>query len=109
MNRVDAPNGGPFSAMSCPSLQRASLFIIIVSNRAQPVHRLLAFNVAGTLPFGVCAGAIETFEADKEVYLVMRLCTGGDLHTRAPYSEKAVVDIISKVRFARFRAATNCP
>lgn len=46
-------------------------------------------------------GAIETFEANKEVYLVMKLCTGGDLHTRAPYSEKAVVNIISKVRRVR--------
>lgn len=44
------------------------------------------------------AGAIETFEADKEVYLVMKLCTGGDLHMRAPYSEKAAADIVSKVR-----------
>lgn len=43
------------------------------------------------------AGAIETFESDKEVYLVMRLCTGGDLHRRAPYAEAAVVDIITKV------------
>lgn len=44
------------------------------------------------------AGAIETFESDKEVYLVMRLCTGGDLHRRAPYAEAAVVDIITKVK-----------
>ncbi|CAM9531052.1 unnamed protein product [Ectocarpus sp. 12 AP-2014] len=41
--------------------------------------------------------AIETFESDKEVYLVMRLCTGGDLHRRAPYAEAAVVDIITKL------------
>ncbi|CAM9623961.1 unnamed protein product, partial [Ectocarpus fasciculatus] len=41
--------------------------------------------------------AIETFESDKEVYLVMKLCTGGDLHRRAPYAEAAVVDIISKL------------
>ncbi|CAN0254397.1 unnamed protein product, partial [Ectocarpus sp. 12 AP-2014] len=41
--------------------------------------------------------AIETFESDKEVYLVMRLCTGGDLHRRAPYTEAAVVDIITKL------------
>ncbi|CBN76109.1 n/a [Ectocarpus siliculosus] len=41
--------------------------------------------------------AIETFESDKEVYLVMRLCTGGDLHRRAPYAESAVVDIITKL------------
>ncbi|CAM9141805.1 unnamed protein product [Pylaiella littoralis] len=41
--------------------------------------------------------AIETFEANKEVYLVMKLCTGGDLRSRAPYTERAVVDIIAKL------------
>lgn len=42
-------------------------------------------------------GAIETFEDNKEVYLVMKLCTGGDLRSRAPYTERTVVDIIAKV------------
>ncbi|CAM9097325.1 unnamed protein product, partial [Hapterophycus canaliculatus] len=41
--------------------------------------------------------AIETFESDKEVYLIMKLCMGGDLHSRAPYSEKAAADIITKL------------
>ncbi|CAM9116176.1 unnamed protein product [Scytosiphon promiscuus] len=41
--------------------------------------------------------AIETFEADKEVYLIMKLCTGGDLHSRTPYTEKAAADIITKL------------
>ena len=41
-------------------------------------------------------GAIETFESDRMVYLVLKLCTGGDLRTRAPYSEKAGAEIIIK-------------
>eukprot|EP00904_Undaria_pinnatifida_P000932 jgi/Undpi1/1083/HiC_scaffold_10.g04546.m1 len=40
--------------------------------------------------------AIETFESDRMVYLVMKLCTGGDLRSRAPYTEKDAADIIIK-------------
>lgn len=44
----------------------------------------------------VTPGAIETFESDRMVYLVMKLCTGGDLRSRAPYTEKDAADIIIK-------------
>ena len=46
---------------------------------------------------------METFETDRRVYLVMKLCNGGDLRTRSPYSEKAVARIISKVRWYGFK------
>lgn len=31
------------------------------------------------------------------MYLIMKLCTGGDLRARTPYSEKAVANIVTKV------------
>ena len=49
------------------------------------------------LPGTCMAGAIETFEADQRVYLVMKLCTGGNLRARCPYTEEAVARIITKV------------
>lgn len=54
-------------------------------------------------------GAIETFESEKEVYLIMKLCTGGDLHRRAPYTEKAAADIITKVRGEKARPCAILP
>lgn len=41
--------------------------------------------------------AIETFEEERQMYLIMKLCTGGDLRARTPYSEKAVANIVTKL------------
>ena len=37
---------------------------------------------------------IETFEFRSQIYLVMELCSGGDLYTRDPYSEEQAARII---------------
>jgi calcium-dependent protein kinase len=34
---------------------------------------------------------------NKEIYLVLEYCSGGDLYTRAPYSEKEAARIVSKL------------
>mmetsp|Transcript_3989 Transcript_3989/g.4621 ORF Transcript_3989/g.4621 Transcript_3989/m.4621 type:complete len:567 (-) Transcript_3989:194-1894(-) len=41
--------------------------------------------------------AYETFEESKHIYLVMELCSGGDLYQRAPYSEIEAAKIIQKL------------
>ncbi|CAM9601238.1 unnamed protein product [Discosporangium mesarthrocarpum] len=38
--------------------------------------------------------AIETFESKRRVYLVMELCTGGDLTRRGPYTETVAAHLI---------------
>ncbi|CAM9900074.1 unnamed protein product [Choristocarpus tenellus] len=41
--------------------------------------------------------AIETFESKRRVFLIMKLCTGGDLTKRAPYTENVAVSLITKI------------
>lgn len=88
-----------FSLLALPLL-------IHLRGRVSYMHMML--QSANNLPkLGCCpppvilalfAGAIETFQVNDQVHLVMKLCTGGDLRTRAPYSEKPVADIIAKVK-----------
>jgi calcium-dependent protein kinase len=40
---------------------------------------------------------IETFNHRNQVFMVMELCTGGDLYTRDPYTEEEAARIISSV------------
>ena len=37
------------------------------------------------------------YEYDKQMYIVLELCDGGDLYTRSPYSEAASATIIKKL------------
>lgn len=37
------------------------------------------------------------FENKQQIYVVMELCSGGDLYHRLPYSEKAAAAITGKV------------
>lgn len=39
--------------------------------------------------------AIETFHFHKRLFLVLELCSGGDLYTRDPYSEREALRIVS--------------
>jgi serine/threonine protein kinase len=39
----------------------------------------------------------ETFEKKKEIHLVLEYCSGGDLHQRAPYTEKASANIVKQI------------
>jgi serine/threonine protein kinase len=41
--------------------------------------------------------AFEVFENKHQIYVVMELCSGGDLYRRLPYSEKAAAAIAGKV------------
>lgn len=41
--------------------------------------------------------AIETFEHRRQLYVVMELCTGGDLYTRDPYTEEEAARITRMV------------
>ena len=41
--------------------------------------------------------AFEVFENKQQIYVVMELCSGGDLYHRLPYSEKAAAAITGKV------------
>lgn len=37
------------------------------------------------------------FETKHQMYMVLELCDGGDLHQRAPYSEKESASIAGKL------------
>jgi serine/threonine protein kinase len=37
------------------------------------------------------------FDNKRQIYIVLELCDGGDLYTRAPYSEKASASIVAKL------------
>ncbi|CAM9795306.1 unnamed protein product [Chrysoparadoxa australica] len=41
--------------------------------------------------------AHETFTSSRRIYLIMELCTGGDLSARAPYKEKEAIVIMRKL------------
>lgn len=41
--------------------------------------------------------ALEVYDNKKQIYVVLELCDGGDLYTRAPYSEKASASIVGKL------------
>jgi len=40
---------------------------------------------------------IELFSRRREIYLIMQLCTGGDLYKRAPYSENEAARIVAMI------------
>ncbi len=40
---------------------------------------------------------IETFSRKRQLFVVMELCSGGDLYTRDPYSEQEAANIIGKL------------
>jgi calcium-dependent protein kinase len=39
--------------------------------------------------------AIETFEHRQQIFVIMELCSGGDLYTRDPYTEEEAARITS--------------
>eukprot|EP00934_Nitzschia_sp_Nitz4_P009415 Nitzschia sp. Nitz4//scaffold133_size116822//56256//65702//NITZ4_003807-RA/size116822-snap-gene-0.16-mRNA-1//-1//CDS//3329535396//9405//frame0 len=41
--------------------------------------------------------AIETFEHKKEIFIIMELCSGGDLYARDPYTEEQAARIVSSI------------
>jgi len=41
--------------------------------------------------------AIETFEHSNQIFIVMELCSGGDLYSRDPYTEEQAARIISAI------------
>ncbi|CAM9170181.1 unnamed protein product, partial [Phaeothamnion confervicola] len=55
--------------------------------------------------------AIETFESRRRVYLVMELCSGGDLTKRGPYSEgraaATVLKMVSAVAYMHSRGVCH--
>jgi len=42
----------------------------------------------------------ETFDRKEEMNLVLEFCSGGDLHRRAPYTEKNAAEIVKKILLA---------
>lgn len=41
--------------------------------------------------------AIETFEHRNQIFIIMELCSGGDLYSRDPYSEEQAARIVSSI------------
>mmetsp|Transcript_13686 Transcript_13686/g.19991 ORF Transcript_13686/g.19991 Transcript_13686/m.19991 type:complete len:523 (+) Transcript_13686:87-1655(+) len=52
--------------------------------------------------------AYETFESRRQIFVVMELCSGGDLYERAPYTEREAAKIVTKLLSAvAFMHANN--
>jgi serine/threonine protein kinase len=41
--------------------------------------------------------ALEVFASRKQIYMVLELCSGGDLYTRSPYSEREAARIVTMI------------
>lgn len=41
--------------------------------------------------------AIETFDYKNRLYMVLEICSGGDLYTREPYTEAAAQSIVKSM------------
>lgn len=41
--------------------------------------------------------AIETFEHRQQIFVIMELCSGGDLYSRDPYTEEEAARITSSI------------
>ena len=41
--------------------------------------------------------AMETYNYKHQIYIVMELCSGGDLYTRDPYSEEEAANITASI------------
>jgi calcium-dependent protein kinase len=41
--------------------------------------------------------AIETFDYKHQLFIVLELCSGGDLYTRDPYTEEAAQRIVTSL------------
>lgn len=54
-------------------------------------------SILKTLDHPNIVKAYEVYESKRNIELVMENCSGGDLHTRAPYSEMDAAKIIGKL------------
>ena len=54
-------------------------------------------EVLKTLDHPNIVRAYESFQKKKNIFLIMEICTGGDLHARHPYTEREAAMIIGKV------------
>jgi serine/threonine protein kinase len=55
--------------------------------------------------------AVETFEWRNDLYLVLELCSGGDLYTRDPYTEpeaaRISLSILNAVAYLHYRGISH--
>lgn len=54
-------------------------------------------DILKTLDHPNVVRAYETFEHKRRIYIVMELCSGGDLHERSPYTEQEAAKIVTKL------------
>ena len=54
-------------------------------------------EILKTLDHAHIVRAIETFEYRQQLFVVMELCSGGDLYARDPYTEEQAARIVTSV------------
>ena len=76
-------------AMKMIILDRISdMFLIELKNEIEILRKLDHPNIVKLY---------EIYDAGSQMYLIMELCSGGDLYTRAPYTEKAAMKIMENL------------
>ena len=74
-----------------------SIILDQVSNETFVKELQNEIEILKTLDHPNICKAIETFEFKKQLYLVLELCSGGDLYTRDPYDEKQARHIVHSI------------
>ena len=93
-----APSSGKLESMSEHTRQYAlkSIQVARVSEEFLDEMRN-EIDILRTLDHPNIVKAYEVFETKRQIHIVMDLCSGGDLYTRGPYSEKQSAAIVGKI------------
>eukprot|EP00586_Coscinodiscus_wailesii_P006348 CAMPEP_0172489768 /NCGR_PEP_ID=MMETSP1066-20121228/19985_1 /TAXON_ID=671091 /ORGANISM="Coscinodiscus wailesii, Strain CCMP2513" /LENGTH=140 /DNA_ID=CAMNT_0013257867 /DNA_START=357 /DNA_END=776 /DNA_ORIENTATION=+ len=76
----------------CFALKWVSFFdITLISELRNEIKMLKSLNHPNI------ATIMETYDYKKRLYVVMELCSGGDLYTRDPYTEQDALKIVKQI------------
>jgi calcium-dependent protein kinase len=91
------------SKVDIPDIRREYLYALksIIMDRVSPefVEELKnEISILRCLDHPNIVKAHEVFLCkDKQIYIVLELCDGGDLYTRSPYTERQAARIVTKL------------